>query len=107
MYWDIIPSDTYQFCNLCQIIVPFADETENRNDFTIERRNNYKVHLDLYWKSIDNSFIINPGIYDIELIISCSNGKPIIKNFKLNFTGKWSEDENTMFNEGILILQKD
>lgn len=47
--------------------------------------------------------VIRPGVYEFELLLSGDNVEPFTKKWKLEFDGRWVEDEHTMLTEHIKI----
>lgn len=47
--------------------------------------------------------IIEPGIYEFEIMVSGDNVKPIVKKWRLEFDAIWSEDEQEMLSDHITI----
>jgi hypothetical protein len=45
--------------------------------------------------------ILRPGEYKLELKIAASNSKPIKRFIEINLTGKWFDDEEKMFADGL------
>lgn len=44
-----------------------------------------------------------PGRYQFEVMIAASNCKPVVQKFRLHLTGLWSDDEETMLTNGIVL----
>ena len=93
MYWNYISPDTYQYCNLCSIKAP-KDENESSIVFSV------------YWPTVDYLHILPPDTYYFDIIIGAENViKSKRKKYKLEYNGKWTEDEDEMFKENIFIKE--
>lgn len=107
VFYDYISPDTYKYCNLGHIHDPVY-----RNALQGESNPNLKVEnyqaifcFDVYFRSNILYYLIGPGVYRIKIKVGCANAKTITRDYELEVTGKWSDDESKMLKEGLLIKE--
>jgi hypothetical protein len=107
VFYDYISPDTYKYCTLGHIHDP-----KYRNDFPGEFNPDLPVKqdetifcFDVYFRSNILYYLIGPGIYKIKIKVGCANAKTITREYELELTGKWSDDESKMLKEGLLIKE--
>ena len=57
--------------------------------------------LDLEVPPATLSHLVPPGVYRLELRVAAANCAPVTKAIELTITGKWFEDQNQMFLDGL------
>jgi len=105
MYWEYISPSTYKYCNLGHILDPKYRNICNGENNTNFIKDDTIFSFDVYFRSNILYYLVSPGTYRIKLKVGCTNAKTISKEYELNVTGKWFEDELKMLNEGISIKE--
>jgi hypothetical protein len=59
--------------------------------------------LDVEFKHYNKSYLLEPGIYRLHIIIVGQNALPESKIVEISFTGDWYEDQDKMFRDGVWI----
>jgi hypothetical protein len=86
-------------CDLGRIIDP-----KKRADFPdIEgvAKDKCVFELTVEFPSATRSHLLQPGVYRLELKVAAGNAAPIDRMVELNVTGKWFDEEEVMFRDGI------
>jgi len=103
MYYKFISPNTFKHCELGHILdpskrnlVPFEDNKLFREDETIFSFNVMTRYLSLY-------HLIEPGIYRFKISVAGENFDALEKEYEMEITGKWSENEDKMLNEGLKL----
>lgn len=88
IFADGLSPDMGKHCDLGHIVQP---------------EHNKEASLELDVEVVPNtmSHVLHIGEYKLELKIASSNCKPITRYIEINFTGKWFEDEDKMFSDGV------
>lgn len=61
--------------------------------------------LDLEVQPNTLSHLLEPATYQLHLQLAAANAAPIKKRFEITLTGKWFDEENKMFSDGIGIKE--
>jgi hypothetical protein len=64
------------------------------------------LSLDVEAQANHPTHLLEPGIYEMSLMISATNHLPIYKLLEIDVTGDWSDDLDRMVNDGIRIRLK-
>jgi hypothetical protein len=75
---------------------------ENNPDLPVQP-NETIFHFDIDFKSNRLHYLVAPGTYQFKITMGCENAKAVSKRYEIQVTGKWSEDESRMLNEGFVI----
>jgi hypothetical protein len=87
---DGISPETGRFCDIGYCLCPQQTDKAILS-LELEARANRPRHL------------LEPGTYELGLVISAANHQPIYKRLEIVVTGMWSDDLNKMANDGIRI----
>jgi hypothetical protein len=87
-------------CDLGHVVDP-ASRKEIREDLPDIPPQETILALDLETKPNTGSHLIPPGIYRLELTVAAANSAPVTKTLELKVTGRWFDDERSMFTDGV------
>lgn len=91
-------------CDLIHIIDP-----SERSKFPNENLPDYPgktvISFDQIVQPFSGGHLVGPGTYRLELTVNASNASPISREFEINLTGDWYDDEDMMFKKGVGITQ--
>jgi hypothetical protein len=106
-YCAYISPETFKHCNLGHIIDPAkrASVPDENNPALPVTPNEAIFHFDVDFKSNRLYYLVVPGTYQFKITMGCENAKPVSKRYEIDVTGKWSEDETRMLNEGFAIRE--
>ena len=99
---DGISPEMGMHCNLGHVTDPECRQWLNEHlpevgqDQTI-------LHLETELKANNRCYLLAPGIYHLELLIAGSNCRPVSYTLELMLTGKWFEDRDKMFQDGVMM----
>ena len=106
IYYDFIFPNTFKHCELGHILDPKKRHlipSENIlklpiqvNDETIFSFNVARRYNNLF-------YLVAPGTYRVKVLVAGENFKSIKKEYELEITGKWFEDEGRMLNYGAKV----
>ena len=104
IYYDFIFPNTFKHCELGHILDPEKRHlipSENIlklpiqvNDETIFSFNVARRYNNLF-------YLVTPGTYRVKVLVAGENFKSIKKEYEIEITGKWFEDEGRMLNYGL------
>jgi len=106
IYYDNIFSDTFKFCELGRILEPEKRHLiplENNPKLSIKEKEDTIFSLNIIKRYNNLYFLLSPGTYKIKVLVAGENFKLIKKEYELEITGKWFEDEARMLNEGVKL----
>lgn len=102
---DTISQGMEKHFDLGHIIYP-----SNRKDWLgedaslIEVPGNQPVFsLDVEVRAVPRQYLIPPGKYYLDLIVSAENAEPKLQTLNIDISEKWYNDENEMFSKGISL----
>jgi len=106
MHYTFIFPNTFKHCELGHIIDPSKRHLvsfENKPKLSDEDETIFSFNLMTRYHSLYH--LIVPGTYRIKVLVAGENFKSLEKEYELEITGKWSEDEDKMLNEGLKLKE--
>jgi len=107
IYCDYISPGTFKHFNLGHILDPhFRSRLSGENNTELPVNVKETIFcFDVNFRSNRLSYLVSPGTYKFTITIGCENAKSKSKNYMIEVTGKWFEDEPRMLNEGFTIKE--
>ena len=108
IYCDYISPDTFKHCNLGHIIDPdFRAKLSGENNAELPVDAKEAIFcFDVNFRSNKLSYLVSPGTYKFTITIGCENAKSRKKNYIIEISGKWFEDESRMCARHQLMIPK-
>jgi hypothetical protein len=110
IFFHIISPDMYKHCDIGHIIDPQKLDIIEADDLFLmmrHQRGDIIFNLDFATKPLTGTYILKPGEYRLNLVISAANAKVVKKRIDLNVRGIWAQDQDRMLSEGIGISLND
>src|SRR5208282_1353689 len=100
-----LPPGSRRHCDVGHILDPKdrkSMEGEDRSDLELEE-GMVSLTFDLVQKPIHLGHIVKPGLYRLAIEVAADNFDAVIKEVEINFDGRWSTDQRTMFADHVGI----
>lgn len=107
IYCDYISPKTFKPCNLGHIHDPrYRNNFPGEHNPSLPVGENESIYcFEVNFKSNKLNYLMPPGNYKFTITIGSENAKTIRKKYLMEVTGKWSDDELRMLNEGLKISE--
>ena len=107
VYMEYISPNTFKYVNLGHIHDPKHRNliSGEDNPYLNVSENESIFCFDVKFRSNILYYLIKSGEYNIEIKVGCENAKTITKKYKINFNGKWFENESEMLSKGFKISE--
>lgn len=88
-----IHPDTFEFCNLGYIVHPPVRQylKEERVPERTEDITEPIFHIQVRYDSLNKAHLLPPGIYKLDVEVSCSNGRKIYREYQLELGKVWDD----------------
>ncbi len=106
IYYDFIFPGTFKHCELGHILDPekrHLISSENNPKLPIKPKDETIFSFNVATRYNNLYYLVAPGTYRIRVLVAGENFKPIKKEYELEITGKWFEDEGRMLSNGVKV----
>jgi len=105
MYRSFIPPGTFKHCELGHILDP-----SKRNSVPFENNKLFEKDETIFSFNVITRYhssyhLIEQGIYRFKISVAGENFNALEKEYEMEITGKWSEKEDKMLNEGLKLKE--
>lgn len=105
-YYKYIFPNTFKHCELGHILDPSKRNlvpSEGKPNLSTKDKTIFSLNIETRYHSLHH--LLEPGIYRIKILIAGENFKLFKKEYELEITGKWFEDEEIMLSEGLKLKE--
>ena len=105
IYYKFISPNTFKHCELGHILDP-----SKRNLVPFEYNKLFKKDETIFSFNVMTRYhssyhLIEPGTYRFKIFVAGENFDALVKEYEMEITGKWSENEDKMLNEGLKLKE--
>lgn len=105
-YYDFIFPNTFKHCELGHILDPkkrYLIPSENNSKLPIQVKDETIFSFNVARRYNNLYYLVAPGIYRIKVLVAGENFKSLKKEYEIEITGKWFEDEERMLSDGVKV----
>lgn len=73
------------------------------NEFSREHRDKTILSFDVDLRPNTGSYLLPSGTYRLRVAVAAANAKPVWKTVEISLDGHWYDDEQTMFEKGVVV----
>jgi hypothetical protein len=106
IYYESIFSNTFKHCELGHILDPEKRHlipSENNSKLPIKEKDETIFSFNVAARYNNLYYLVAPGTYKVKVLVAGENFKSIKKEYELEVTGKWFEDEGRMLSDVVKV----
>jgi len=106
IYYGFIFPNTFKHCELGHILDPekrHLISSENNPKLPIKEKDETIFSFNVATRYNNLYYLVAPGTYRVKVLVAGENFKLVKKEYELEVTGKWFEDEGRMLTDGVKV----